>query len=72
MLQIESEINNIILDIPPQCRPTILQYVKSIKSCAEKGELSDSEYLDKIPGIAESIINEANSDRSQYSENLDW
>jgi hypothetical protein len=72
MLQINRELNNLIVDIPPKFRTTILQYAKSIKLRAEKGELSDSEYLEKIPGMTESIIKESKADRSEYSETLDW
>ncbi len=72
MLQIERELNSIIVDIPPKFRTTILQYAKSIKLRAEKGELSDTEYLAKIPGMVESIVKESKADRSEYSETLDW
>jgi len=72
MLQVEIELNNIITKIPPKFRATILQYAKSIKLRADKGELSDTEYLDKIPGMTESIVKESKIDRSKYTENLDW
>jgi len=72
MLQIERELNNIIADIPPKFRTTILQYAKSIKLRAEKGELSDTEFLEKIPGMTESLLKESSTDRSEYSETLDW
>jgi len=72
MLKVENEIINIIDKIPPKFRKTILQYAKSIKSLSDKGELSETEYLDKIPGMADSIIKESKVDRSKYSEKLDW
>ncbi len=72
MLQVENELNNIITNIPPKFRATILQYAKSIKLHAEKGELSDTEYLEKIPGMTKSIIEESKIDRSKYSDKLDW
>ncbi len=72
MLQVENELNNIITNIPPKFRATILQYAKSIKLRAEKGELSDTEYLEKIPGMTKSIIEESKIDRSKYSDKLDW
>ena len=72
MLQVERELNNIIVEIPPKFRTTILQYAKSIKLRASKGELSDTEYLENIPGMTESILKESKVDRSDYSETLDW
>ncbi|MCF6271539.1 MAG: hypothetical protein L3J41_17660 [Melioribacteraceae bacterium] len=72
MLQVERELNSIIVDIPQKFRTTILQYAKLIKLRAAKGELTDTEYLDEIPGMTESILKESNTDRSEYSETLDW
>lgn len=72
MLQIEKEINNIILNIPPKFRKTILQYAKTIKLRSDKGELSDTEYLEKIPGMTDSIVRESKIDRDKYSDKLDW
>ena len=72
MLQIENELKNIIINIPPKFRSTILQYAKTIKLRAEKGELSDTEYLEKIPGMSKSIVKESKIDRNKYTENLDW
>ncbi|PIQ09921.1 MAG: hypothetical protein COW71_04685 [Ignavibacteriales bacterium CG18_big_fil_WC_8_21_14_2_50_31_20] len=72
MLQIENELNNIITNIPPKFRETILQYAISIKLRADKGELSDTEYLERIPGMVDSIVSESKIERSKYSEKLDW
>ncbi len=72
MLQVETELKNIISTIPPKFRTTIVQYAKSIKLRADKGELSDTEYLEKIPGMTESIVRESKIDRSKYSDKLDW
>lgn len=46
------------------------RYSKRIK--ASKGELNDTEYLNSIPCMADSIVKEAATDRSEYSEQLDW
>lgn len=72
MLQVINELNSIIKNIPPKFRTTILQYAKSVKSRADKGEISDTEYLEQIPGMTESIVKESKNDRSKYSEKLDW
>ena len=72
MLQEEQELKDIISNIPPKFRNTILQYAKSIKLRADKGELSDTDYLEKIPGMTESIVRESKIDRSKYSDKLDW
>lgn len=71
MLEVENELNNIILKIPPKFRNTILQYAKSIKLLSDKGELSETEYLEKIPGMTDLIINESKINRSKYSDKLD-
>ncbi len=72
MLRVEKELKDIISAIPPKFRIIILEYAKSIKSRADKGELSDTEYLEKIPGMVDSIIRESKTDRSKYSDKLDW
>lgn len=72
MLEVESELNNIITKIPPKFRTTILLYAKSIKLLSDKGELSETEYLEKISGMSDSIVRESNIDQNQYSEKLDW
>ena len=72
MLQIENELNLIMEQIPEKYKTMILEYAKSIKLRAEKGELSDTEYLESIPGMTESIIREAKVDRGKYSDKLNW
>lgn len=72
MLEAQNEINEIITKIPQKFVNTILEYAKAIKYKIDKGELSDTEYLEKIPGMTESIIKESAIDRSQYSDKLDW
>mgnify|MGYP001578119414 CR=1 FL=1 len=47
------------------------RYSKRIKA-SKGGELNDTEYLNSIPGMADSIVKEAATDRSEYSEQLDW
>jgi hypothetical protein len=72
MLQAQNELNNIITNIPQKFITTILEYAKIIKVKAEKGELSETEYLEKIPGMTDSIIKESSRDLSEYSDKLDW
>jgi hypothetical protein len=72
MLSSQSELYNVIGKTPPQFLPTILEYVKMINKKDMRGELSDTEYLNSIPGIAESIIKEAKRDLDEYSDELDW
>ena len=67
MLQVINELNSIIKNIPAKYRTTILQYAKSIKSRADKGELSDTEYLEKTPGMTDSIVKESKID--DYDKN---
>lgn len=72
MLNSQNELENIIREIPAKFLPTILEYAKMINEKAKKGELSDTEYLNSIPGIADSIIREANRDLDEYSDKLEW
>jgi len=49
----------LLIKILSKYLPNILEYAKAIKLKAEKGELSDTEYLDNILGMTDSIVNEA-------------
>lgn len=72
MLEAQNELNNLITKIPQKFVSTILEYARTIKSKADKGKLSDTEYLERIPGMTDSIVREANTDRSKYTDELDW
>ncbi len=72
MLSSQNELNNILEKIPNKYWQTIIEYAKVISLKASKGELSDTEYLNSIPGMADSIVKEATTDLSKYSEKLDW
>ena len=72
MLNSQNEINDILGEIPAKFLPTILEYAKMINEKAKNGELSDTEYINSIPGIADSIVREANRDLDEYSDKLDW
>lgn len=43
-----------------------------INEKAKKSGLSDTEYLNSIPGIADSIIREANRNLDEYLDKLVW
>ncbi|GIK20725.1 MAG: hypothetical protein HND40_10815 [Ignavibacteriota bacterium] len=72
MLSIQNQIDEIIGKIPLKYQSSILEYAKLMKEKADKGEQSDTDYLNSIPGIADSIIKEAKIDLGNYSEELDW
>ena len=72
MLSSQNELNNILEKIPNKYWATIIEYAKVISLKASKGELNDTEYLNSIPGMADSIVKEAATDRNKYSEQLDW
>jgi hypothetical protein len=72
MLALQNELNSILENIPNKYWSTIIEYAKLISLKAKNGELSDTEYLNNIPGMADSIVKEAATDRSEYSERLDW
>jgi len=72
MLSIQNQIDEIIGKIPLKYQSSILEYAKLMKEKADKGEQSVTDYLNSIPGIADSIIKEAKIDLGNYSEELDW
>ena len=59
MSNIQSDITGLLINIPPKFLPGIFEYVKMINEKAMKGEISDTEYINKIPGLADSIVKEA-------------
>ncbi|MDT3694759.1 MAG: hypothetical protein ROY99_00120 [Ignavibacterium sp.] len=69
---IQNQIVEIIGKIPLKYQSSILEYAKLMKEKADKGEQSDTDYLNSIPEIADSIIKEAKIDLGDYSEKLDW
>ena len=72
MISVQNQIDEIINKVPPQYQVSILEYARLMKERADKGEPSDSDYLNSIPGMADSIIKEAKTDLRDYSEELDW
>ena len=72
MLSAQNELNSILEKIPDKYWATILEYAKVISVKASKGELNDTEYLNSIPGMAASIVKEANTDINEYKDKLDW
>lgn len=72
MLSLQNQIDEIISKIPLKYQSSVLDYAKLMKEKADKGEPSDTEYLNSIPGLADSIIKEARIDLGEYSEELDW
>lgn len=72
MLSSQNELNSILEKIPNKYWATIIEFAKVISLKASKGELSDTEYLERIPGMVDSIVKESKKDRSEYSEHIDW
>ena len=72
MLSAQNELISILEKIPDKYWATILEYAKVISLKAGKGELNDTEYLNSIPGMAISIVKEANTDINEYKDKLDW
>ncbi len=68
MLSMQNQIDEIISKIPLKYQSSILEYAKLMKEKADKGEPSDTDYLNSIPGLADSIIKEARIDLGEYSE----
>jgi hypothetical protein len=72
MLQQQNDLNNLISQIPQKYIESIIEYAKLMKLKAEKGEPSDTEYLEKIPGMVDSIIKESSKDLKKYKDKLKW
>lgn len=72
MLNTQNELNNILGEIPDKYLASILEYAKMINEKAKKGEKTETEYINSIPGLADSIIKEAQRDLDEYSDELDW
>jgi len=72
MISVQNQIDEIINKIPPHYQSSILEYARYMKERAAKGEPSDTEYLNSIPGMADSIIKESKIDPGEYSEEPDW
>jgi DNA-binding ferritin-like protein (Dps family) len=72
MTRTQKEMVNLLNNIPENFQYIILEYAKYIKKQAEKGELSDMEYLSSIPGMVELIKKSAETDITDCSDKIDW
>jgi len=65
-VRISEELNT----LQPYYLKEVYDFVSFLKERQNKE--SDTEYLNSIPGMAESIIKEAEKPLSEYSDTLDW
>lgn len=72
MLTLQNEINELIKDIPSKYLINILEYTKAMREMVIRGEQTDQEYIESIPGYKEMILRESNKDLSEYSKDVDW
>jgi len=64
------QINEKLKNLQPFYLKEVYDFVSFLKDKQKKE--TDTEYLNNIPGMAESIINEANRPLTDYSDKLDW
>jgi hypothetical protein len=68
MNAIQSNLNDIINSIPYYYQQELLDYALFLKSKSEKE--TDTEYLESIPGMVESILESAKSELKDCSKEL--
>lgn len=66
VLQISEELKT----LQPFYLKEVFDFVSFLKDRQKRGD--DTEYLNSIPGMVESIIEEAEKPLSEYSDKLDW
>ena len=66
----QSNLIKIIDDIPYYYQQDLLDYAIFLKVKSQKE--NDTEYLESIPGMADSIIKASKEDLNNCSKNLDW
>ncbi|MBM2817180.1 MAG: hypothetical protein HW421_3942 [Ignavibacteria bacterium] len=67
---LQSNLVKIMDDIPYYYFQDLLDYAIFLKAKSEKE--NDTEYLESIPGMVDSIINASKEELGNCSKNLDW
>ncbi len=70
MQDLALKISQELKSLHPLYIKEVYDFVTFLKEKQKNRE--DTEYLSKIPGMVESIIEEANKPLSEYSDKLDW
>lgn len=72
MLTLQNEINEVMKDIPSKYLINILEYVRAMREMVIRGEQTDQEYIESIPGYKEMILRESSRDLKEYTKDIDW
>jgi hypothetical protein len=67
---LQSNLVQIINEMPSYYLQELLDYATFLKAKSKKE--NDTEYLENIPGMVDSIINSSKEDLSNCSKSLDW
>jgi len=70
MVKIIEAISNDIKVLNPVYQKEVFDYIQYLKEKQKKGD--DTEYLNSIPGMTESILEEDARPLSEYSNEIDW
>ncbi|MCP5106194.1 MAG: hypothetical protein GY950_22600 [bacterium] len=70
MQSLALKISEELKTLHPLYMKEVYDFVTFLKEKQKKQD--DTEYLSQIPGMADSIIKEANRPLSEYSDKLDW
>ena len=70
MQDLALEINKELKTLHPFYIKEVYDFITFLKEKQSRGD--DTEYLSKIPGMVDSILEEAKKPLSEYSDHLDW
>lgn len=70
MQNLSVKINEELRTLHPLYVKEVYDFVTFLKAKQERQD--DTEYLSKIPGMVDSILEEAGRSLSEYSDELDW
>ena len=70
MNTLQNRLIGIINEIPPHSLRELLNYALFLKEKSKK--ITDTEYLESIPGMVDSILEASNEDLKDCSKNLNW
>ena len=72
MSSLQSYLLDLTQDIPLKYLKEIIDYAEFIKQKAKNEKMSDTEYLNSIPGMTDSIIKASKTDLKECSKKLEW
>ncbi|HHE39419.1 MAG TPA: hypothetical protein ENL20_12750 [Candidatus Cloacimonetes bacterium] len=72
MSSLQSYLLDLTQDIPLKYLKEIIDYAEFIKQKVKNEKMSDTEYLNSIPGMTDSIIKASKTDLKECSKKLEW